>query len=177
MERIDEFISAGEISGLVKRVAGEINESEGDITFVTVFDGAVRFADAVTEELRCLGKDVCGYRVRVKSYEGTESSGTHKMEKELDGDVNGRRVIIVEDIVDSGRTIDFLTKYLINERGASGVGVASLFSKPSRREIDVDIDYLGMEIEDKFIIGFGLDYNGKYRELDYVGILSFENAD
>ena len=112
--------------------------------------------------------------MRVSSYGAASvSSGNVKIKKDLDVDIIGRHVIVVEDIIDSGNTMAALLKYLSN-RGAASVKLGALFSKPSRREVEVKIDYLGWEIPDEFIVGYGLDYAERYRNLPEVGILKRE---
>lgn len=112
--------------------------------------------------------------MRVSSYGAASvSSGNVKIKKDLDVDIIGRHVIVVEDIIDSGNTMAALLKYLSN-RGAASVKLCALFSKPSRREVEVKIDYLGWEIPDEFIVGYGLDYAERYRNLPEVGILKRE---
>ena len=107
----------------------------------------------------------------VSSYgSGTVSSGKLNIKKDLDRDVSGRDVIIVEDIIDSGFTLANL-KALLLERGAKSVRIATLLNKAARREYDVVPDYNCFDIEDEFVIGYGLDYNEQYRSLPYIGIL------
>lgn len=110
----------------------------------------------------------------VSSYgSGTVSSGKLNIKKDLDADLKGREVIIVEDIIDSGFTLANL-KALLKERGAASVTIVTLLNKPSRREYDISPDYNCFEIEDEFVIGYGLDYNEAYRSLPYIGILKRE---
>ena len=112
--------------------------------------------------------------MRVSSYgSGAVSSGNVKIKKDLDVDMTGRHVIVVEDIIDSGNTMSALLSNL-KKRGAASVKLCALFSKPSRREVEVQIDYLGWEIPDAFIVGYGLDYAERYRNLPEVGILKHE---
>lgn len=109
----------------------------------------------------------------VTSYSGTESSGEVKIVKDLDKSIKDRYVIIVEDIVDTGRTLKTV-KELLYAKGASSVKVASLLDKKERRVVDIEADYVGFEIPDEFVIGFGLDFNQKYRNLPFVGVLKEE---
>ena len=109
--------------------------------------------------------------IAVSSYgSGAVSSGKLKIKKDLDSDVNGRDIIIVEDIIDSGFTLANL-KALLSERGASSVRIVTLLNKAERREYDVAPDYNCFDIENEFVIGYGLDYNEQYRHLPYIGIL------
>lgn len=110
----------------------------------------------------------------VSSYgASTKSSGVVKIIKDLDISVEGRHVLIVEDIIDSGLTLSYLIDVL-ERRNAKSVTVAALFDKPARRTVDLDADYKGYVIPDAFVVGYGLDYSEKYRNLPYVGILKPE---
>ncbi|EFG49691.1 hypoxanthine phosphoribosyltransferase [Aerococcus viridans ATCC 11563 = CCUG 4311] len=101
---------------------------------------------------------------------GVESSGQVKILKDLDADVSGRHVIIVEDIVDTGNTLAKIHD-LFQHRNAASVKVVTLLNKPERRTADVSVDYIGFEIPDKFVIGYGMDFDEEYRQLPYIGIL------
>lgn len=101
---------------------------------------------------------------------GTQSSGVVKIVKDLDDSVEGRHVIVIEDIVDSGRTLSYLLE-MLKERGAQSVKLCTLLDKPSRRAVDVNVDYTGFEIPDEFVVGYGLDYAQKYRNLPYIGVV------
>lgn len=101
---------------------------------------------------------------------GTQSSGVVKIVKDLDDSVEGRHVIVIEDIVDSGRTLSYLLE-MLKERGAKSVKLCTLLDKPSRRAVDVNVDYTGFEIPDEFVVGYGLDYAQKYRNLPYIGVV------
>ena len=92
------------------------------------------------------------------------------IQKDVSQSVEGKDILIVEDIIDSGNTLDFITKYL-KAKGAASVRICTLFNKPDRREADIKVDYAGMVIPDAFIVGYGLDFDEKYRNLPYVGIL------
>ena len=108
----------------------------------------------------------------VSSYgASTQSSGEVKMVKDLDRSINGRDVIVVEDIVDSGMTLNFLKRTLLG-RGANSLRIATLMDKPARRRVELTVDYSCFEIPDAFVVGYGLDYNETYRNLPDVGILS-----
>lgn len=101
----------------------------------------------------------------------TESAGVVKINKDLDTDIEGKHVIIVEDIVDSGNTLSRLKEYL-KSKNAKSVRICTLLDKPARRQADVQADYIGFEVEDKFIIGYGLDFDQKYRNLPYISFLN-----
>ena len=109
----------------------------------------------------------------VSSYSGTESNGDVKIVKDLDRSIIGEDVIIVEDIVDTGKTLEKV-KELLYSKGANSVTVASLLDKPDRRIIDIEAEYVGFVIPNEFVVGFGLDFNQKYRNLPFVGVLKEE---
>lgn len=107
----------------------------------------------------------------VSSYgNATKTTGAVKINKDLSQDIEGRDVVVVEDILDSGVTLSYLTKFLLN-RGPASVAIATLLDKPARRQADVRAKYAGFEIPDAFVVGYGLDYAEKYRNLPYIGIL------
>ena len=107
----------------------------------------------------------------VSSYgKESETSGVVTLKKDVDANLEGKSVIIVEDIIDSGYTMKYLQK-LLNDRRAESVKLCSLLSKPARRKTEITIDYLGFEIPDEFVVGYGLDFDEKYRNLPYVGVL------
>jgi len=110
----------------------------------------------------------------VSSYgSGTVSSGQVKIGKDISRSIEGKHVIIVEDIVDTGRTLSTL-RGLLNERGPASISICSLLDKPSRRIAEVDVEYKGFSIPDKFVVGYGLDFAGEYRHLPYIGVLKPE---
>ena len=109
----------------------------------------------------------------VSSYSGTSTTGAVKINKDLSEDIEGRDVIIVEDILDSGITLSYLKGYLLNRKPAS-IKIATLMDKPARRRADVYADYSCFEVPDAFVVGYGLDYNEKYRNLPYIGVLKPE---
>lgn len=110
----------------------------------------------------------------VSSYGGeTSSSGVVKIVKDLDEPLEGKDVIIVEDIVDSGRTLSYLMD-MLGDRKPASLHLCTLLDKPDRRVVDVKVDYTGYQIPDKFVVGYGLDYDQKYRNLPYIGVVEFE---
>ncbi len=109
----------------------------------------------------------------VSSYSGTSSTGAVKINKDLGEDIEGRHLIIVEDILDSGVTLSYLKQYLMVRKPAS-ITIATLMDKPARRKADIYADYSCFEIPDAFVVGYGLDYNERYRNLPYIGVLKPE---
>ncbi len=112
----------------------------------------------------------------VSSYGGgTESKGVVKIVKDLDESIRDKDVLVVEDIVDSGRTLSYLLE-MLRSRGPKSLRLCTLLDKPERRVVDVDVDYTGFQIPDKFVVGYGLDYDQRYRNLPYIGIVEFDVA-
>ena len=105
---------------------------------------------------------------------GTVSTGDVKIKKELDLDVTGKNVLVAEDIIDSGNTLSFLLKYF-EDKGVKSIRLATMLDKPDRREVDVHVDYTGFTIPDEFVVGYGLDYDQKYRNLPYIGVMEFDD--
>ena len=163
----------GQIAGLADSIAERINaDHEGEsLTAVVVLKGSLVFA---ADLIRRINADVRVDFMQASSYGvGTESSGVIKIKKDLESDISGENVLIIEDIVDSGRTLSLLKKELA-DRGAKSVKIAALLSKPARRVVDVEIEYIGAEIPDEFVVGYGLDFAERYRNLPYIGILKPE---
>ncbi len=109
----------------------------------------------------------------VSSYQGTKSVGDIRIDKDLDCSVQGLSILLVEDIVDTGRTLKEVKRTLMN-KGAKDVKVVSLLDKPDRRVVDIEAEYVGFAIPNEFVIGYGLDYDQKYRNLPYIGVLKRE---
>ena len=110
----------------------------------------------------------------VSSYgQDTKSSGVIRIVKDLDESITGKDVLVVEDIVDSGRTLSYLLA-MLNDRKPNSLSLCTLLDKPERRVVDVDVRYTGFQIPDKFVVGYGLDYAQKYRNLPYIGVVEFE---
>jgi hypoxanthine phosphoribosyltransferase len=155
---------------LAKEVAAEYAEAES-LLLVGVLKGAVMFMADFARALGRHGPPVELEFMAVSSYgHGTTSSGVVRILKDLDRDVSGRQIIVVEDIVDSGLTLSWLLKYLAS-RQAAGVEVVTLLRKPDAIKVHVPVRYVGFDIPSEFVVGYGLDYNERYRELPYVGAL------
>ncbi len=166
---IEELISAESISQRVQELGAQINEDyrDKDLMILGVLNGAFLFcADLVRQISLAHTIDF----ISVSSYgDDTVSSGKVSIEHKPKKPVENKDIILIEDIVDTGNTIDFLVKHFTN-LNAKSVRVASLLSKPSRREVEVPIHYQGFEIEDLFVIGYGMDMAGAYRGLPYIGV-------
>ena len=137
---------------------------------VGLLRGSVPF---MTELVKNIDLDIQYDFMDVSSYEGTESSGDIKIIKDLDTSIKGMDILLVEDIVDTGKTIQTVKKLLLN-KGANSVKIATLLDKPSRRSVDMHADYVGFEVENEFVVGFGMDFDQRYRCLPYVGVLKDE---
>lgn len=170
-EDIDhELVTKQQINDKIHEVAAQVSEDYRDKNpmVVAVLKGAVNTLVAFTQALSI---PVEIDFMSLSSYgSGTVSSGTVTVRQDLSADVRGRHILIVEDIVDSGRTLAWLVNEL-KVRGAASVEVFALLSKPSRREVDVEVRYSGYEIPDEFVVGFGLDYDERYRNLDSIAVL------
>ena len=137
---------------------------------IGLLKGSVPF---MAELIKHIDIDMQTEYMAVASYVGTESQGDVRILKDLDKSIKGLDVIIIEDIIDTGKTLAKV-KELLYSKGANSVKIATLLDKPSRRLIETKVDYVGFEIPDKFVIGYGLDFNQKYRNLPYVGVLKEE---
>ena len=171
IERI--LVSAEEIDEITTRVAAEIDRDiEGcgeKVIMLGILKGSVVFMSDLMKKVKT---PVEIDFMKVASYSGTESTGRIEIILDLNrSDLSDATVIIVEDIIDSGRTLAYLTDYL-RLNGAKSVKTCTLLDKPSRRKVEFVPDYVGREIPDEFVIGYGLDYDEKYRTLPYVGVLS-----
>src|SRR6186997_2883562 len=160
----------GKTEELAKQVAADYADVES-ILLVGVLKGAVMFMADFARALGRVGPPVELEFMAVSSYgHGTTSSGVVRILKDLDRDIAGRHVIVVEDIVDSGLTLSWLMKYL-QSRSPASVEVVALFRKPDAVKVSVPVRYVGFDIPNEFVVGYGLDFAERYRELPYVGIL------
>jgi len=165
------LIEEKEILERIGELADEISRDYESVAAVIVLKGAKMFADKLLPELRKRGVEAEEFSIRVSSYgDGTESSGNIKVFEGIDGNTRGKDILIIEDIVDTGLTIDFLIKYFL-EKGAKSVKICALANKPARRKVAIGIDYFGFEVPDKFLIGFGMDFQEGYRNLPYIAIV------
>ena len=162
-----------EIRSAAKRLADQINKDYAgqEVVFVGLLKGSVQFmADLLKSiELECTIDFMC-----VSSYgNGTKSTGRVNIIKDLSEPIDDKNVIIVEDIIDSGNTLNFINRYF-SAKNARTVRICTLLDKPSRREVEIDVDYIGFEVPDEFVVGYGLDYKEYYRNLPYIGVLKPE---
>ncbi len=167
------LISENDIQLKVKELADKISADYSDLdpVIICILKGAVIFTcDLIKKmtipvELDFMALSSYGY--------STKSSGVVKIKKDIDSDISGRHIIIVEDIVDSGLTLKYIDEYFIKHNCAS-VKICALLDKPEAHKTDIDIDYLGFEVGNEFVVGYGLDYSQKFRNLPYIGILKEE---
>lgn len=170
IERI--LISEEELREKVSEIGKKISRDfEGkDPIFVGVLKGCFIF---MADLMRYVDISCSMDFMSVSSYSGTSSTGAVKINKDLGEDIEGRHLIIVEDILDSGVTLSYLKQYLMVRKPAS-ITIATLMDKPARRKADIYADYSCFEIPDAFVVGYGLDYNERYRNLPYIGVLKPE---
>src|SRR5262245_16076771 len=165
------LISEADIQTRIRSLAGEIERDyhpEVCIHLVGILKGGFMF---MADLVRAMSERVTLDFMAVSSYgKGTTSSGQVRVLKDLDSNVEGRHVILVEDIVDTGLTLHYLQD-LLKARAPKTLKTACLLSKPSRRKVEVKVEYIGFTIEDHFVVGYGLDYAEKYRNLPYIAIL------
>ena len=167
------LISEDNIKEKVKELGQRISKDyEGESVFlIGILKGSVPFmADLMREITIPVTMDF----MAVSSYgNGTTSTGVVRILKDLDFEIKDKNIIIVEDIIDSGITLSYLVDYLKN-RGPKNIEIAALLTKPERNKVKVNAKYIGYEVQDKFVVGYGLDYAEKYRNLPYIGVLKEE---
>lgn len=173
METIDVLLSAEKIAFRVKELGSQITKAYAGVEnaplLVCILKGSFVF---MSDLIRNIDLPVTVDFLGTSSYgDDTKSSGVVEITKDLAEPIKDRNVIIVEDIIDTGLTVHYLLS-MLKTRGPSSIKVCALLHKPARTKVDVPIDFLGFTIEDKFVIGYGLDYAQKFRNLPYVGILS-----
>lgn len=167
------MITEEEIKAKAREIGQRITEDYAgeEIVLVGILRGAVVW---MTELMKNIDLDVKIDFMACSSYgASTKTSGVVKINKDLDSDIEGKNVIIVEDIVDSGLTLEYLKEYLGN-RGPKSVKICALLDKPCGRKVDIEADYYGFTVGNQFIVGYGLDYNQSYRQLPYITVLTSE---
>lgn len=174
-EKVDVLIFEKEIDNRILEIADRINKDyEGEeLTLICVLKGGVMFMCDLAKRLNL---NVRLDFMSVSSYGSeTKSSGVVKIIKDLDDSIDGKNVLVVEDIIDSGNTLSYLMD-ILKKRGPKSIKLCTLLDKPSRREKkDVFVDYVCFEIEDKFVVGYGLDYDQRYRNLPYIGVMELSD--
>ena len=169
IERV--IVTEQQLQTRIKELAAQVDKDyEGkDLLLVGVLKGAVM---AVADFSRALQRHIDMDWMAVSSYgSGTKSSGVVRILKDLDRDITGRNVLIIEDIVDSGLTLSWL-KANLESRGVGSVEILSILRKPEAAKVEVDVKYVGFDIPKDFVIGYGLDFDEKYRNLPFIGVLA-----
>lgn len=164
------LVSEEQLREINKRLGAKITEDfKGkNLLVLGILKGCVFF---MTDLVRCINLPMSIDFMSVSSYgSGTESTGRVKITKDIDIDLNGYDILLVEDILDSGRTLKYVTD-ILKTRGANSIKTVTLLDKPERRVADVTPDYVGCDVPDEFVVGYGLDYDQKYRNLPYIGSL------
>lgn len=169
MKKINVLISEEQINKRLDELANQlmVDYKDKELMFICILKGSVFFTVELAKRIK---NNIQFEFIEVSSYEGHESTGNIKLNKDISQSIEGKEVIIIEDIVDTGRTLCFLKEYLLQKNPAS-LKICSLLDKPSRRLAPVEADYIGFTIENKFVIGYGLDDDQNYRNLNYVGYI------
>lgn len=170
---IDVLIDEAAVDNRIKELGKQISRDYAgrEVYLICILKGSVYFTCELAKRITV---PVIMDFMQCSSYgAATKSSGVVKLSKDLDMAITDRDVIIIEDIIDSGRTLSHL-KDLLSQRNPASLKICTLLDKPSRRVVDVDVDYTGFQIEDKFVIGYGLDYDQLYRNLPYIGVVEFD---
>lgn len=170
VERVlaDEKTIAGICDELAAQITRDYADTGRELVFIVILKGSILFA---SDLIRRVPLPVSIEFMKLSSYgNATESAGFIQVHLDLKRDVKDADVVVIEDIIDSGRTLEKLSALLV-ERGANSVRCCTLLDKPDRRVVQMNADYVGMKIPDEFVVGYGLDFNEKYRNLPYVGVL------
>ncbi len=173
-EHVRVLLSEQEVDDKIREIGEQISKDYAgkEVHLICVLKGGSFF---MCELAKRITVPVSLDFMSVSSYgNGTMSGGVVKIVKDLDEPVKGKHVLVVEDIVDSGRTLSYLME-MLKERGAESLRLCTLLNKPERRVVDVKVDYTCFEIPDEFVVGYGLDYAQKYRNLPYIGVVEFDD--
>ena len=172
--RIENLIDRKTVENRIKELAKQIEKDYAgeEVYCVGLLKGSVVFLSDLVKEIN---SQVIIDFMSVSSYGSeTVSSGDVKILKDTDLDLRGKHVLIVEDIIDTGLTLEHVIRYFKESKGVKTLKTCTLLSKPERRKVNIDIDYVGFDVPDKFVIGYGLDYDQKYRNLPYIAVVVFE---
>ena len=171
---IEVLVTKEDVEKRISEMADEINRAYAgkSLHLVCVLKGGAFF---MCELAKHLNMPVSLDFMSVSSYgSATKSSGVVKIVKDLDEPIKDKDVLVVEDIVDSGRTLSYLME-MLRDRGPKSLHLCTLLDKPERRVVEVNVDYTGFQIPDKFVVGYGLDYDQHYRNLPYIGVVEFDD--
>ncbi len=172
-ESVRVMLTEEELSAKIAELGAKISKDYAgrELHLICVLKGGVFFTCELAKRITV---PVSLDFMSVSSYgSDTKSSGVVKIIKDLDQGIEGKDVLVVEDIIDSGRTLSYLLENLRN-RKPNSLKLCTMLDKPERRVVDVDVDYTGFEIPDEFVVGYGLDYDQKYRNLPYIGVVEFK---
>ena len=172
-EKVKIFLTEQEVDERIAEIAKQISTDYAgkEVHLICILKGSVFF---MCELAKRITVPVTLDFMSVSSYGGdTKSSGVVKIVKDLDDSIRDKEVLVVEDIIDSGRTLSYLMA-MLQDRGPKSLHLCTLLDKPDRRVVDVDVDYTGFRIPDEFVVGYGLDYDQKYRNLPYIGVVKFD---
>lgn len=173
IKKINVHFTEEQVKNRIKELGAEISSCYGDepVCLICILKGSVFFtcelAKRITSPVELEFMSVSSYG------SGVTSSGVVKIVNDLDTSIEGKNVLVIEDIIDSGRTLNYLMQNL-KTRKPKSLKLCTLLDKPDRRVVDVPVDYVGFEIPDEFVVGYGLDYDQKYRNLPYVGFVEIE---
>ena len=173
VKNINVYLTEEQITERVKEMGAQISKDYGDesVYLICILKGSIFFtcelAKRITSPVEMDFMSVSSYGA------GTTSSGVVKIGKDLDTTIEGKNVLVIEDIIDSGRTLIYLLD-ILGRRNPKSLKLCTLLDKPDRRVVEVNVDYVGFEIPDEFVVGYGLDYAQKYRNLPYVGIVELD---
>lgn len=173
-EHVEVLLSEEEVNARIKKMGEQISRDYAgkNIHLICILKGGSFF---MCELAKRIAVPVSIDFMSLSSYgESTESAGKVKIVKDLEEPLEGRNVLVVEDIVDTGRTLSYLME-LLKDRGAADVKLCTLLDKPDRRIVDINVNYIGFQIPDEFVVGYGLDYAQRYRNLPYVGVVKFDS--
>ena len=173
-EHIEVLVTKEDVEKRISEMADEINRAYAgkSLHLVCVLKGGAFFMGELAKHLNM---PVSLDFMSVSSYgSATKSSGVVKIVKDLDEPIKDKDVLVVEDIVDSGRTLSYLME-MLRDRGPKSLHLCTLLDKPERRVVEVNVDYTGFQIPDKFVVGYGLDYDQHYRNLPYIGVVEFDD--
>ena len=168
--KISTMYSEEQVNERVREIAAQIDKDFGgeEVHLICILKGSIFFTAELAKRMK---SSVTLDFMSVSSYgDGTESSGRVKIVKDLDESIEGNNVIVVEDIIDSGRTLSFLMD-MLSARNPKSLKLCTLLNKPDRRVTDVKVDYIGFDIPDEFVVGYGMDYAQRYRTLPFIGVV------
>ncbi|MDE5803103.1 MAG: hypoxanthine phosphoribosyltransferase [Lachnospiraceae bacterium] len=173
-EHVRVLLTEEEVDDRIQSIGDQINKDYAgkEVHLICVLKGGSFF---MCELAKRITVPVSLDFMSVSSYgSATKSSGVVKIVKDLDETVKGKHVIVVEDIVDSGRTLSYLLE-MLKDRGPASLRLCTLLDKPERRVVDINVDYTGFQIPDEFVVGYGLDYAQRYRNLPFIGVVEFDD--